>query len=488
MTVRKPFPLTEPARDALEARGIPPEVAAQHGVVSVRGRAGTSPDWIGFRHFVGGDDSDHWAYRTITGEKDFSQSSGTKRVLWNNQCMLDGEDADLPVIITEGHLDALALIVVGYKRVMSIPDGAPSEQTEAPQTKYDYLERVNWENASQVILAVDNDGPGQALREDLAIRIGKSRCKWVRWPKGCKDANDVLVKHDSAVLMDCIHNARWFDLDGLYRLRDLPEAEPEAPWQVGIDGLDDLWKPSPGRLTVLTGIPGHGKSQLTTDIVCHLVHRHGLVVAMASFEDDVRGSLVPRLRQWFLGREARFCHQDDIDKADAWIDRQFVFIQPPESTNETPTVAWFMERAEAAVIRHAARFVVLDPWNEVDHTGRPPDVSQTEYVGTMLARLRRSAKTKRYHLLVAAHPTKLMKNGDGKYPPPTGYNIADSANWVNKPDNGLTIYRDQDNQVQLHSWKCRRDGLIGTRGKRHMRFNTQTVRYTLDDTAQILAA
>lgn len=129
--------------------------------------------------------------------------------------------------------------------------------------------------------------------------------------------------------------------------------------------------------------------------------------------------------------------------------------------------------------------MVLDPWNEVDHTGRPADVSQTEYVGVMLARLRRSAKTKRYHLLVAAHPAKLMKV-NGKYPAPTGYQISDSANWVNKPDNGLTIHRDDKNQVEIHSWKARRDGLIGTRGKRSFRFNTQTARYAFDELAELV--
>lgn len=479
----KAMPLTPGALDILEERGIPPELASAFGVVSVRHKG--DGEAIGFRHFVDGGEADHWTFRTIGDDKRFWQSLGTKRVLWGNQTMLDGQDADKPVIITEGHLDALSLMVAGFRRVMSVPDGAPSVETAAPQSKYDYLKRVNFENCSHVIIATDGDAPGQALREDLAIRIGKSRCKWVRWPAGCKDANDVLVKHDAAALVEAINGARWFDLDGLYRLDDLPELAPEAPWSTGIAGLDDLWRPSPGRMTVLTGIPGHGKSQLITDIACHLARDQSLVIAIGSFEDDVRGSLVPRLRQWFLGKDETYARDGEIDIADQWIRRHFIFIAPDESSHETPSVQWFIDRAEAAVVRHGARFVVLDPWNEVDHTGRPADVSQTEYVGVMLARLRRSAKTKRYHLLVAAHPAKLMKV-NGKFPAPTGYQISDSANWVNKPDNGLTIHRDDKNGVEIHSWKARRDGLIGRRGKRTFKFNTQTARYVFDELAELV--
>lgn len=474
----KTHSLTETARDILEARGIPPEIAEGLGMVSVRSSGAGKA--IGFRHFIDGDDGDHWAFRTIAGEKRFWQSKGTARVFWRNEVMADGLVADQPVIITEGHMDAMSLVVAGFQRVMSVPDGAPSVEAQTPQTKYDYVGKVNWENCSHVILATDGDGPGQALREDLAIRIGKSRCKWVKWPSGCKDANDVLVKFGTEELVETINNANWFDLDGLYQLRDLPDLPPLAPWSTGIEGLDAIYRPAPSCMTVLTGIPGHGKSTFITDLVCHMAEDHGLVVAIASFEDDVRATLVPRLQQWKLGKNAKYASDAEVDAADQWIARQFVFIQPPESSNDTPSVQWFIDRAEAAVIRHGARFIVLDPWNEVDHTGRPADVSQTEYVGVMLARLRRSAKTKRYHVLVAAHPTKLVKNDKGRYPPPTGYQISDSANWVNKPDNGLTIHRGDRNEVELHSWKARREGVIGSRGKRAFRFNSQTARYALD--------
>lgn len=49
----------------------------------------------------------------------------------------------------------------------------------------------------RIILATDNDPPGQALAEELARRLGRERCWQVRWPKKdelsfFKDANEVL--------------------------------------------------------------------------------------------------------------------------------------------------------------------------------------------------------------------------------------------------------------------------------------------------------
>jgi twinkle protein len=42
----------------------------------------------------------------------------------------------------------------------------------------------------EIILATDGDGPGVNLMNDLAIRLGKARCKFVRYPKETKDFNE----------------------------------------------------------------------------------------------------------------------------------------------------------------------------------------------------------------------------------------------------------------------------------------------------------
>jgi twinkle protein len=58
-----------------------------------------------------------------------------------------------------------------------------------------------------------------------------------------------------------------------------------------------------------------------------------------------------------------------------------------------------------------------------------------------------------------AHPQKLYRDKDsGNYPVPTLYDISGSANWRNKADNGIVIWRDFSNAqtpVEVHSQKIR---------------------------------
>lgn len=458
-------PLSTASRDYLETRGIMPEAVAQLGHLVATQVGEHGEEALAFRHHVDGrDHKDHFHFRAL-GSKRFFQSKGTRRRLWNNECLANNPET---VLITEGHIDAITLMAIGYINTMSVPDGAPDDEIETPVTKYDYLKPVDWTAIKTVILAVDSDVPGQLLRDDLALRIGRSRCKFVRWPRGCKDANDTLMAHGHEAVTSAIAAASYVPLSGLLKLSQIPERAPEQPWSFGIEGLDDLYRPAAGRMAILTGIPGHGKSTLITDMVVAFVEKNRLPVAIASFEDDIRISLVPRIIERLVGKPIEQCTISEEMQAEEWIERNIRFIQQPDDDGEEEQadVNWVIERIAAAAMRNNCRFIIVDPWNEIDHTTRPADVPVTEYTGVMLKKLRNAAKTYKFHLLLAAHPRKMHKGADGNYSMPSGYDISDSAHWVNKPDNGLTIHRGEGNRVTVNSWKCRRDGVIGTLGKR----------------------
>src|SRR5262245_17464080 len=50
---------------------------------------------------------------------------GLPLILWNLDSLKDPPAPDEPLIITEGEFDALALLQVGFSRVVSVPNGAP---------------------------------------------------------------------------------------------------------------------------------------------------------------------------------------------------------------------------------------------------------------------------------------------------------------------------------------------------------------------------
>ena len=76
---------------------------------------------------------------------------------------------------------------------------------------------------------------------------------------------------------------------------------------------------------------------------------------------------------------------------------------------------------------------------------------------------------------VVAHPTKLPKNNDGSYMPPTAYDISGAAHWHNQADAVLTVYRDfDDNTTKIITRKIREQGLYGKIGEATYIFDLKT--------------
>jgi 5S rRNA maturation endonuclease (ribonuclease M5) len=137
------------------------------------------------------------------------------------------------VIIVEGEFDKLALNEAGLRNVASVPSGAVAPKRTAAtapppsgggnadaaaaaaaadrrvDAKFAFLRRAEpvLRDARRVVLATDADAPGQALAEELARRLGRARCALLRWPAGCKDANDALLALEPAGLADYVRTA-----------------------------------------------------------------------------------------------------------------------------------------------------------------------------------------------------------------------------------------------------------------------------------------
>jgi len=89
-----------------------------------------------------------------------------------------------------------------------------------------------------------------------------------------QDANDVLVKHGDYTLKKTIENSKPYPVDGIYGVRDFEtgirnlydNGVPET-YSTGWNNLDQFFTIRPGELTIVTGIPGHGKAlALNTEI------------------------------------------------------------------------------------------------------------------------------------------------------------------------------------------------------------------------------
>jgi twinkle protein len=248
-------------------------------------------------------------------------------------------------------------------------------------------------------------------------------------------------------------------------MSELPPLPETPPHDSGFPGLAPHFRLRPGDLTVVTGIPGHGKTTVVNDIACRMVERHKWRVAFASFEQIPQRDHKRWLRTWYTGRFVAEQSPEELSLADHWIEQNFLFVVPGE--DDDVTLEWLVERLSSAVVRHGVKLLIIDPWNEIEHD-RPPHLTSTEYTGLALRALKRFARKHQIHLIVVAHPKMLRRDQQGEYPFPSLYDIADSAHWYNRPEVGIVVWRGKDERTIVRIAKARyprRDRRAGGGGR-----------------------
>jgi twinkle protein len=463
--------LTARHGELLEARGLDIELL-EHLGVSSDNKLG--PDTIRIPYHRG-DRIVGVKYRTIAGEKRFLQEVGSEQILYNRNCLNDPTLEHLPIIITEGEIDCWAALQAGFGRVVSVPGGAPSTQVgERSSAKYAFVDDMPESTKdATVVLAVDTDEPGSALRADLALRFGAKRCQWTKYPQGCKDLGDALAKYGVPGVVKSINRSQWM-IGNVYRMSDIPPIAPAEPHDSTFPGLAEHYRLRLGDFCVVTGVPGSGKSTFVNDLVCRMAARHSWPACFASFEQQPTLDHRRALRTWYGGGLVKDLDNETLERADAWIDQHFSFVVPDDESYAT--VPWVLDRFEAAALRYGTRLFVLDPWNELEHD-RPPGVTLTEHVGTALRDLKAFARKYEAHVIVVAHPAKLRRDNEGKYPVPTLYDISDSQHWANKADIGVVVYRKSEDETVIKIAKSRYHDQIGKPGDVSVRFVWQRASY-----------
>ena len=400
--------------------------------------------------------------------KNFRLESGAERIFYG----MDSANGNDTLIIVEGEIDKLSIETAGFVNCVSVPDGAPAPKTKDYTSKFEFLENCEeWlKQFTKFILAVDNDEPGKKLEEELSRRLGRDKCFQVQWPESCKDANDVLCKEGTSRLSQAINEAFPYPVQGLHDVRSfLPQIKRlyENGIVMGVKTgwtcVNEFINFSTGQWTVVTGIPGHGKSEWLDALMVNLAHGYGWTFGVFSPENQPLEMHFQKLAEKYIGKP--FWGNDRMDKkelaqAARWIDERFSFVLPEPENMSVDSV---LELAKTAVNRKGIKGLVIDPWNELDHS-RAANLTETEYISQCLSKIRRFARDNEVHVFLVAHPTKQRKEkdpatGELVYLPPTPYDISGSAHWRNKADNAITVYRpnvmDKSSRVQIHIQKVR---------------------------------
>ena len=394
---------------------------------------------IQFNYFMG-DQLINVKYRD--GRKNFKLYKGAEKVFYNINSIVGYDEC----IIVEGEMDVLALHEAGIKNVISVPNGATLNSNNL-----DYLDNCidYFEDKTKVILAVDADEPGQALKQEFIRRLGAEVCYTVDFAD-CKDSNDYLIEHGADALRSAIHAAKQVPLEGVSTLYDIQDELKDfvkngfkPGFQVGLKNFDEIFSTYTGQFITVTGIPSSGKSDFVDQMCVGYNTNYGWKTAFASPENAPTYLHAHKLMRkvWQDMPSPSDIDGEQWNKVADHVNDNFFFIDM-----ERYTLDHVLRKGAELVKRKGIKCLVIDPFNKVrDVNCKTEDVNR--YTMEYLTKIEVFAKKYDVLVFIVAHPTKMYKGSDGKIEEPTMYNIKGGGEWYDASYHGLLVHRDYDTKT-----------------------------------------
>ncbi len=406
------------------------------------------------------------------GDKNFKLVKDAERILYG----LDDLKGCKEAIIVEGEIDKLSYYEAGFKNCVSVPNGASNLECKYLKDFPDNLERV--------YIATDNDEPGRKLAEELSRRIGRDICYRVDF-KSFKDSNDVLVSLGKDGVANTLKRAKAYPLDGVLGV-DSFDLDIDALYNNGLSrgditghqNFDSLFSFATSQLTVITGVPTHGKSNFLEHICMRLASQNNWKFGVFSPEHYPLQLHFSVLAEKFIGKSFRQVtkyermSKSELNHAKSFISDKFNWIRPD---GDVFTIDAILESAAGLIKRHGIKGLIIDPYNKIH--APIGSQSETQYINDFLTKLTIFKQKYDIHIFLVAHPRKMQKKDNGLYDVPTLYDIAGSANFYNQVDNGITVYRNfetESTHVYVQKVKFRH---IGELGEAVFKYNLQNGRY-----------
>lgn len=230
-------------------------------------------------------------------------------------------------------------------------------------------------------------------------------------------------------------------------------------------------------MTVITGIPSHGKSEFFDALAMILAMMHGWKFGIFSPENFPSEYHIQKLAEKYIGKPLYGKNRmtwDEYEKAKAFINDHFNFFELDEDRNDLDALLRLIKKE---IDTNGLDAFVIDPWNELTMSLNRGE-TETDYIGRSLSKIRRFARKNNVSAFIIAHPKKMFKDESGRYPIPEAYDINGSAHWYNKADNIIAVYRDDKLAVvNIHIQKVKFK-MHGGKGVVSMKYDKVTGRYS----------
>ena len=401
------------ARDwLLNERGITYETAAvlhfgfkqDIGAIAGRDSQIANKGWIVIP-CIRGNDVTSIEYRSIV-EKDFRRQPGMTTTLFN----VADSDVLNTVYVTEGKFDAAVLKQAGFDVVST-----PNSSTNIVGEMQDDLRK-----AGTLILAGDSDTAGIAATEKLQKQVGGSI---LEWPAGCKDANEVFLKHcgrdiqafKALVLqltqeskgrpmknVTSLHNA--LSKSNRVSLADHPD-RLKLPW----DPVDKMFHLLPGGVMVLSSsVTGSGKTTFAMEVGLWnaMIGREVVLNYSAELSEDEYANLVAAN---VMKKDRNLLTDEDYKSAAKKIGAAKFWIGRDEDAQTADDV---LNLIEAAIPRVGATLVILDHFHFI--VRNVPDGNENQAQANAMKRIVSMAAKYNVKFIVVAQPRKATQQTKGK--------------------------------------------------------------------------
>lgn len=416
--VRKPIVVKDRAVEYLKGRGIPEEITRRYEVTIKR-------DTENILVFPFTDEAgDIWfiKYRNIEYQKGVTKGSkewcepNRKPILYGmNQCNFENPR----LVLTEGQIDSLSLAAAGIENAVSVPLGK-NGFTWVPYC-FNFLGRFE-----ELVVFGDYENGEISLLDGMKTKF-HGTVKHVRPEdyRGCKDANEILIKYGKEALVTAVDNAVPVPVKGLRKMKDVQRVKLSDldRMETGISRIDRDCGFYFGELIVLTGAAGDGKSTLASQWVTMAINQ-GFPAMI--YSGEMPGWLV---KNWIDGQIAgphnlnryKDIELDTYKKMTSWPAYEKLYVY---DTDEEQDEQQIFDVLIKGIQQYGIRFIVIDNLMTALDFSDGLELNEAQTVFTR--KLAKIAQDQNVIIVLIVHPRK------SKFTSFSNDDIAGSSNIVNR--------------------------------------------------------
>lgn len=380
------------------------------------------------------------------------------------------------LVVTTGEEDAMAFAEVLRNTSGGVEYWTPCVSITAGDGSIVKQFKANYEylaSFSKVVLAFDNDEPGQRYLEEAARILPPGKAFIAKFPRDIKDACDMLKAGKAAELKQVFWKAEPFSRVDVLHLSQMwddfenEDSNVKIPFPGAWSGLNEMMNGGmeKGEITVLGALTSIGKSTLISNIVYNLIENTNFKVGTMYLESTKR-EVVRDLLSLDAGINLRTKAREGID-IEALKKRffeglarknQFVYVdhQGSISTSEIFDKLNYLAKAEGCDV------IVIDPIQAGVNSS--DNAAIIEFMDTLL----KFAKETDTAIIAVSHMKKPSEDNPHAV---SEYQLMGSSSINQIAFNTILLSRDKMNEdpvkksaTKLQLVKCRRTGNTGEAG------------------------